>query len=206
MLDFAEAYLRQVLARLVDEIRAGTPVVGVEPSCVAVFKDELPKLLPHDEDGRRLCKQAFHFAEFLEQHAEEWEPPPLEREAILHGHCHHRATGGVDNEQKLLEKMGCRVEKLETTCCGMAGSWGFEAGHHELSLRIGEHSLLPKVREAARETLVVADGFSCKTQIEQSRTGRRALHVAEVIQLALDHGPAGPPGRPELALRPRPRS
>src|SRR5204862_993706 len=107
-------------------------------------------------------------------------------------------------EQKLLEQMGCHVEKLETTCCGMAGSWGFEAGHHELSTRIGEHSLLPKVREAPRETLVVADGFSCKTQIEQARTGRRALHVAEVIQLALDHGPAGPEGRPELALRPRP--
>jgi FAD/FMN-containing dehydrogenase/Fe-S oxidoreductase len=204
MLWLARRYLERVISTLREELRAGTPIVGIEPSCIAVFKDELPKLLPHDEDGRRLCKQAFHFAEFLEQHSEGWEPPSLAREAILHGHCHHRATGGVDNEQKLLEKMGCRVEKLETTCCGMAGSWGFEAGHHELSLRIGEHSLLPKVREAARETLVVADGFSCKTQIEQGRTGRRALHVAEVIQLALDHGPAGPPGRPELALRPRP--
>jgi len=128
----------------------------------------------------------------------------VQRAAILHGHCHHRATGGVESEQKLLEKMGCEGEKLETTCCGMAGSWGFEAGHHELSLRIGEHSLLPKVRDAPRETLVVADGFSCKTQIEQAGTGRHALHVTEVIQLALDHGPAGPRGRPEQALRSRP--
>jgi Fe-S oxidoreductase len=163
-------------------------------------------MLPGDEDGRRLCKQSFHFAEFLERYAEDWEPPQLHRSAVLHGHCHHRATGGVDGEQKLLERMGVEVEKLETTCCGMAGSWGFEEGHHGLSMRIGEHSLLPKVRAAARETLVVADGFSCKTQIEQGRTGRRALHVAEVLQLALDHGPAGPRGGlPESALRPRPR-
>ena len=204
MLGLARRYLERVLSSLRDEIRAGTPVVGIEPSCVAVFKDELPKLLPDDEDGRRLCKQTFHFAEFLEHRAESWEPPRLHRSAILHGHCHHRATGGVDSEQTLLERMGVRVEKLETTCCGMAGSWGFEAGHRELSMRIGEHSLLPKVRGADMETLVVADGFSCKTQIEQGRTGRRALHVAEVLQIALDHGPTGPRGAPEAALRPRP--
>jgi FAD/FMN-containing dehydrogenase/Fe-S oxidoreductase len=205
MLGLARRYLERVLDELRDEIRAGTPVVGIEPSCVAVFKDELPMILPNDEDGRRLCKQAFHFAEFLEQRAEGWEPPRLERCAILHGHCHHRATGGVDGEQKLLEKMGVQVEKLETTCCGMAGSWGFEDGHHELSMQIGEHSLLPKVRSAPLDSLIVADGFSCKTQIEQSGIGRRALHVAEVLQLALDHGPAGPPGSPERALRSAPR-
>jgi Fe-S oxidoreductase len=204
MLRLARRYLERVLDALREEIRAGTPLVGIEPSCVAVFKDELPMILPNDEDGRRLCKQTFHFAEFLEQHAKEWEPPRLERHALLHGHCHHRATGGVDGEQKLLEKMGCRVEKLETTCCGMAGSWGFEADHHELSMQIGEHSLLPKVRSAPLDSLIVADGFSCKTQIEQSGIGRRALHVAEVLQLALEHGPAGPSGRPEDARRPPP--
>jgi len=204
MLGLAKRYLERVLGALRDEIRAGTPVVGIEPSCVAVFKDELPKILPNDEDGRRLCKQTFHFAEFLEQRAESWEPPRLERHALLHGHCHHRATGGVDGEQKLLERMGVQVEKLETTCCGMAGSWGFEADHHELSMRIGEQSVLPKVRSAPLDSLIVADGFSCKTQIEQSGIGRRALHVAEVLQLALEHGPSGPPGRPEQARRPRP--
>jgi FAD/FMN-containing dehydrogenase/Fe-S oxidoreductase len=205
MLKLARRYLERVLAELRDEIRAGTPVVGVEPSCTAVFRDELPKLLPGDEDGRRLCKQTFHFAEFLERHAEGWEPPRLERTAVLHGHCHHRATGGVDSEQKLLERMGVQVEKLETTCCGMAGSWGFEAGHHELSMKIGEHSLLPQVRRAGGETLIVADGFSCRTQIEQARVGRQALHVAQAIQLALDHGPAGPRGAPEAGVRAMPR-
>jgi Fe-S oxidoreductase/FAD/FMN-containing dehydrogenase len=205
MLKLARRYLERVLAELRDEIRAGTPVVGVEPSCTAVFRDELPKLLPGDEDGRRLCKQTFHFAEFLERHAEGWEPPRLERTAVLHGHCHHRATGGVDSEQKLLERMGVQVEKLETTCCGMAGSWGFEAGHHDLSMKIGEHSLLPQVRRAGGETLIVADGFSCRTQIEQARVGRQALHVAQAIQLALDHGPAGPRGAPEAGVRAMPR-
>jgi len=204
MLRLARRYLERVLGSLRDEIRAGTPIVGIEPSCLAVFKDELPKLLPDDEDGRRLCKQSFHFAEFLQEHAEGWEPPQLHRSAILHGHCHHRATGGVDGEQKLLERMGVQVEKLETTCCGMAGSWGFEAGHHELSMRIGEHSLLPKVRQAPLDALIVADGFSCKTQIEQSGIGRRAMHVAQALQLAVDHGPAGPAGAPERALRGRP--
>jgi len=204
MLDLARRYLERVIGSLREEIRAGTPVVGIEPSCVAVFRDELPKLLPHDEDGRRLSKQTFHFAEFLCREARDWAPPRLERRALLHGHCHHRATGGVDEEQQLLEKMGVEVEKLETTCCGMAGSWGFEEGHHELSMRIGEQSLLPKVRAASRDTLLVADGFSCKTQIEQAGVGRRALHVAEAIQLALDHGPAGPRGLPEAALRARP--
>ncbi|HST26240.1 MAG TPA: FAD-binding and (Fe-S)-binding domain-containing protein [Gaiellaceae bacterium] len=206
MLNLARRYLERILESLRAEIRAGTPVVGIEPSCVAVFKDELPKLIPDDEDARRLCKQTFHFAEFLEQHAEAWEPPQLHRSAVLHGHCHHRATGGVDSEQKLLERMGVQVRKLETTCCGLAGSWGFEAGHHELSMRIGEHSLLPQVRRAGGETLIVADGFSCKTQIEQAGVGRSALHVAEVLQLALDHGPAGPAGRPEAAARTRPES
>src|SRR5207302_1547110 len=117
-LRLARRYLERTLDTLRDEIRAGVPVVGIEPSCMAVFKDELPKLLPDDEDGRRLCKQSFHFAEFLQEHAEGWEPPQLHRSAILHGHCHHRATGGVEGEQKLLERMGVQVEKLETTCCG----------------------------------------------------------------------------------------
>jgi Fe-S oxidoreductase len=151
----------------------------MEPSCLAVFKDELPKLLPDDEDGRRLCKQAVHFSEFLEGS----EVPPLPRRALLHGHCHHKATGGIEPERKLLEAMGIEVEVLDSGCCGMAGSWGYEAGHYEVSQACGERALFPRVREAAEDTLVVADGFSCKTQIEQG-VGRKALHVAQVLKLA----------------------
>jgi len=184
-LNVAERYLRKVLDVLRDEIRAGTPVVGIEPSCLAVFKDELVKLLPHDDDAQRLAKQSYHFADFFS--AFDIEPPKLDGDALLWGHCHQKATGGMDGERRLLERMGLEVEQVKAGCCGLAGSWGFEEGHHELSMRIAEEGLLPKVREAAPHTLVVADGFSCKTQIEEG-SGRKALHVAEVMNLARQNG------------------
>jgi FAD/FMN-containing dehydrogenase/Fe-S oxidoreductase len=192
MLRLARRYLLRTLDLLRDDLRAGVPLVGIEPSCLATFKDELPKMLPGDEDAQRLCKQAFHFADFLEQ--EGFEPPKLAGKALLHGHCHHKATGGIDGERKLLEKMGLDVEAPDTGCCGMAGSFGFERGHYEVSMACGERVLLPNVREAGPETIVVADGFSCRTQIEQGDTNRRGLHVAEVLKLAHERGPGGPIG------------
>jgi FAD/FMN-containing dehydrogenase/Fe-S oxidoreductase len=201
MLDLARRYLLRTLDLLRDDIRAGVPVVGLEPSCLAVFRDELPNMLPHDEDAKRLSRQSFHFSEFLDR--EGIAPPRLHRDAVLHGHCHHRATGSIDAEQRLLERMGVQVEVSDSGCCGMAGSFGFEAGHYEVSMACGERALLPNVRRASRGTLLVADGFSCRTQIEQAKDGRRALHVAQVMQLALDHGPEGPPmgAPPEDASR-----
>jgi Fe-S oxidoreductase len=204
MLDLAESYLRKVLKRFRDEIRAGVPIVGIEPSCVAVFKDELVQLWPNDEDAKRLSRQTFHFSEFLVSEARGWKPPQLQGKAILHGHCHHRATGGIALEQELLERMGLEVEQLESGCCGMAGGWGYERDHYKVSIACGERVLLPKVREAAPATLVVTSGFSCRSQIEQARTGRRALHVAEVLALARAHGPAGPGRYPERAAPRRP--
>jgi Fe-S oxidoreductase len=180
MLRLARRYLLRVIAELRDELRAGTPVVGLEPSCVAVFKDELPKLLPHDEDGKRLTAQSHHFAGFLGH--EEIEPPLLGGRALLHGHCHHKATGGIEPERKLLEAMGLDVETPDSGCCGMAGAFGFEADHYEISMACAERVLLPAVREAA-DAMIVADGFSCRTQIEHG-TGRKALHLAEVLELA----------------------
>jgi FAD/FMN-containing dehydrogenase/Fe-S oxidoreductase len=191
MLDLARRYLLRTLDLLRDDIRAGVPVVGLEPSCLAVFRDELPNMLPDDEDAKRLSRQAFHFSEFLNK--DDAEVPRLARDALLHGHCHHRATGGIDSERRLLERMGVEVEVCDSGCCGMAGSFGFEQGHYEVSMACGERALLPKVRSAARDALLVADGFSCRTQIEQGQDGRRAIHVAQALQLALDHGPDGPP-------------
>ena len=205
-LDLAERYLRRSVDQLREWYREDIPIVGLEPSCVAVFKDELGKLLPHDEDAKRLAQSTYHFAEFFEKF--DVEPPPLERKAFVWGHCHHKATGGIDPEVELLQKMGVEVETLKAGCCGLAGSWGYEAGHHDISMAVGEHGLLPKVRELDAETIVVADGFSCKTQIEQGGTGRRALHVAQVLKLAREHGASGPPGaRPErlyYEVRPKP--
>jgi Fe-S oxidoreductase len=206
MLDLAEAYLRNVLTTLRDEIRAGTPVVGIEPSCVAVFKDELTGLWPMDMDAKRLKFQSFHFSEFLQEHAEGWSPPQLHRKALLHGHCHQKATGGTGPDKQLLEQMGIEVEELDAGCCGMAGGWGYEQDHYDVSMACGERVLLPKVREAPAETLVVTDGFSCRSQIEQGKTGRRALHAAQVVALAREYGPAGPPGAyPEQAAPERPQ-
>lgn len=181
-LDQAEAYLRHCLDVLRPYVRKGIPVVGIEPSCLAVFKDELTKMLPHDDDAGRLNKLAMHFGEFFERY--EIEVPQLSGKALLWGHCHQRATGGVTPDEKLLERMGLDVKNVKGGCCGLAGSWGFEKGKYDMSIDCGEQALLPAVRDAEPSTVVVADGFSCKTQIEEAGTGRRALHVAEVMALA----------------------
>jgi FAD/FMN-containing dehydrogenase/Fe-S oxidoreductase len=201
MLDLAARYLVHVLDVLRDEIRAGTPLVGAEPSCVAVFKDELRKMRPNDEDARRLAEQTFHFGEFLQQH--DYAPPPLHRRAVLHEHCHQHATGGIDPDQTLLAAMGVEVQVPDSGCCGMAGAWGYEKGHYDVSVACGERVLLPEVRRAAAEDLVVTAGFSCRSQIEQT-TDRRALHIAQVLRIASEHGADGPPGRPESAVAAKP--
>ena len=178
LLGSAERYLRRSLDALRTEVRRGTPVVGLEPSCTAVFKDELAKLLPHDDDGARLRANVFHFAEFLA--ARDLDVGRRGGDAVLWGHCHQKATGGIGADRQVLEAMGLDVEVLTGGCCGLAGSWGFEAGHHDLSMAIGEQALLPAVRRASPATLVVADGFSCRTQIGHG-TQRRARHLAEVV-------------------------
>jgi Fe-S oxidoreductase len=175
------------------------PLVGAEPSCIAAFRDELPGLLPHDENAKRLSLQTLTLAEFLDRHARGWQMPKLERRAIVHGHCHQEAVMGMDAEQRVYERMGLQFEVLDSGCCGLAGSFGFEKAHHEISLRIGEHKLMPMVREAAEDAIVIADGFSCKTQVEQM-TDRRPLHTAQVIKMAIDRGVEGVPGSyPERA-------
>jgi Fe-S oxidoreductase len=203
-LDLARQYLRSTLDALRDDIRAGVPVVGVEPSCVAVFRDELTKMLPNDEDAKRLAAQTFHLAEFLSAQ-EGFAVPKLDRTVLVHGHCHAAATGGVEPERALLEQMGVELSVPDSGCCGMAGAWGYERSHYDVSLACGERALLPAVRGASDDALIVADGFSCRHQIEQGGTGRRALHIAEVLKLARDYGPAGPPGgHPERHVRPLP--
>lgn len=186
-LDIAEKYLRRTLRLLRDEIRKGTPVVGMEPSCLAVFKDEMIKMLPNDQDAQRLKENCYHWAEFFEKH--NLPVPKLEGKAVVWGHCHHKATGGMDPEMKLIkEDMGLDAKQAEGGCCGLAGSWGFEDGKYDLSMQCGEIGLLPAVRDADPSTLIIANGFSCKTQLEQSDTGRRALHVAEVMRIARQLG------------------
>jgi Fe-S oxidoreductase len=195
MLDLAQRYLDRVLGTLREEIRAGMPIVGIEPSCIAVLKDEAPKLMPNDEDVKRLCKQSFHLAEFLCR--EGYERPQLAGRALVHGHCHEKATSGFEPLQQLLENMGLEVESSNGGCCGMAGAWGYERAHYDVSIACGERALFPAVRRGD-DVLVVTDGFSCKTQIEQG-TGRRALHLAEVLHLA--HGRTAEAPQPTASTR-----
>ncbi|MDQ4130362.1 MAG: heterodisulfide reductase-related iron-sulfur binding cluster, partial [Actinomycetota bacterium] len=193
MLPTARAFLNRLVDGLRPYAREGVQVVGVEPSCVAAFRDELPNMLPHDHDARRLSQQTLTLNEFLDRHATDWEPPKLHRKAIVHGHCHHEAIMGLTADQSVLSKLGLDYEVLDSGCCGVAGSFGFEEEHYDISVGIGERRLLPAVRDAARDALVIADGFSCKTQIEEL-SERRGLHTAQVIKMAMDHGPNGPSG------------
>jgi FAD/FMN-containing dehydrogenase/Fe-S oxidoreductase len=190
MLDLAKSLLRQIIGTLRPEIASGTPVVGLEPSCVAVFRDELVNLFPHDEDAKRLSRQTYTLAEFLEKKAPEYHPPRLHRDAIVHGHCHHKAIMKLNDEEKILEKLGLDYHILDSGCCGMAGSFGFKQEHYDISLQVGELVLLPAVRQASKDTLIIADGFSCREQIAQT-TDRQGLHLAEVLHLAMQQDSAG---------------
>jgi FAD/FMN-containing dehydrogenase/Fe-S oxidoreductase len=202
MLDTAKGLLREILDTLRPEIEANTPVVGLEPSCVAVFRDEMMNLFPMDEDAKRLSSQTFVLSEFLEKKATHYRLPQLKRKALVQKHCHHEHVMKFDAENSVLKKLGLDYELLDSGCCGMAGSFGFESGHHDVSVAIGERRLLPAVRAAAPGTLVIADGFSCREQIA-GLTDRGALHLAQVIQMALRQGPEGPRGNlPETSYQP----
>jgi Fe-S oxidoreductase len=192
MLTTAKRLLRQILTALKPAIEAGIPVVGLEPSCVAVFRDELTNLFPGDEDAKRLCQQTFLLSEFLNRKVPDFQPPKLKRKAIVHGHCHHKAVMKMDDERAMLDKVGLEARLLDSGCCGMAGSFGFERGHYDVSVAVGELVLLPEVRNAADDELIVANGFSCREQIAQL-TSRRAMHLAEVIQMAYRQQPDGAP-------------
>jgi FAD/FMN-containing dehydrogenase/Fe-S oxidoreductase len=187
MLELAKRKLRRAIDALRPELAAGTTVVALEPSCGAVFRDELLQLFPHDEDGARLARQTCSLGELLARDG--WEPPRLERRALVHFHCHQRATSDVDCDAQLLERLGLEAEILDSGCCGLAASFGYEAGErYEVSMKAGERVLLPAVREAPPDTLVVTDGFSCRSQIEHGAGGRRSLHLAEVAAMALRDG------------------
>jgi Fe-S oxidoreductase/FAD/FMN-containing dehydrogenase len=184
MLDRARAYLERVMDHLSPQIAAGVPIVVLEPSCASVFRDELRNLFPSDDRARKLRAQTFLLSEFLERQAPGFTVPNLNRTVLVHGHCHHKALMKMTDEEAVLKKMGATVMTPDAGCCGMAGPFGFEARKYGVSMAIGERVLLPAVRDAAPDTLIVSDGFSCREQIAQA-TGRRPLHLAEVVQLAL---------------------
>ena len=193
MLDRAEKLLLQILDALSPEIEAGIPIIGLEPSCVAVFRDELCNLFPNDERARRLSRQTVLLSEFLQGYQDLIPLPNLKRKAIVHGHCHHKSILKMNAEEAVLSRMGIDFHAPAPGCCGMAGSFGFEDDKYDVSISIGELELLPAVRKAPPDWLVIANGFSCREQIAQG-TDRNALHLAEVLQMALREGPSGQDG------------
>jgi Fe-S oxidoreductase len=204
MLDRAQSLLLQILDELSPEIEAGIPVIGLEPSCVAVFRDELLNLFPHDERAQALSRQTFLLSEFLETHAKDFPLPRLGGKALVHGHCHHKSLMKMTAEESVLHRLGIDFQNPAPGCCGMAGSFGFERDKYDVSMAIGERELLPAVRRAPADCLIIADGFSCREQIAQG-TPRRALHLAEVLQMALSAAVVGP-GPGVLDSRPYPES
>jgi FAD/FMN-containing dehydrogenase/Fe-S oxidoreductase len=189
-LDDARRYLQRALAVIDEELQAGLPIIVLEPACLSVFREELPMMLPRHEQARRLKSQSFLLADFLLEHSPSLPLQPLEREVLVHLHCHHKSVLDAQPEREWLRKLGLDASEPEAGCCGMAGSFGFEARKYEVSMKCAERALLPAVRDASHDKLVVADGYSCREQIVQG-TGREALHLAQVLRMAMagsEHG------------------
>jgi Fe-S oxidoreductase len=182
LLGTAKSYMATVLDKIAPQIEAGLPFIFLEPSCASIFKDEALELFPNDERAKKMSKQVWLLADWLAAKAPDWVQGRLTgAQVLLHGHCHHKAVfGGPASEIALLRKAGAKVEMIDTTCCGMAGPFGFEADKIEVSKAIASLGLLPAVNAAAQTTVIVADGFSCREQISQL-SDREGVHFAEIL-------------------------
>jgi Fe-S oxidoreductase len=185
MLDTARRWLNRAMDTLAPMVDAGKPIIGLEPSCLLTFRDELLALFPHDPRAAKLARSSFMFDEFLAREARDLAMPSLHgRQALIHGHCHQKAIAGLDGEIALLKRIqGLRLQVPDSGCCGMAGAFGYDSDHFEVSRAVGERVLLPLVRAADPETIIISDGFSCRSQIAQLCNGRHAMHLAEVLNL-----------------------
>ena len=189
LVDEAKAEARRMIEALRPALEQGMPIIGLEPSCLLGLRDEFLSMLP-GADARKLAESACLFEEFLAREAATGRlnlalKPLPQKKALLHGHCHQKAFAVMPDVQRALELVpGLAVEVIESSCCGMAGSFGYDAGHYDVSMKMAELSLLPAVRAADADALVVADGTSCRHQIHDG-SGREAIHVARVLERAL---------------------
>jgi FAD/FMN-containing dehydrogenase/Fe-S oxidoreductase len=186
MLDQAKKQFVDIMAALREDILAGVPLVGLEPGCLSAFRDELLNMFPDDDLAKKLSRQSYMLSEFLDN--EGYEPVQMTGKAIVHGHCHHKAVIGMTAENNILKKTGLDIQVLDSGCCGMAGSFGFDPEHLESSLKIGEKVLFPAVRKAGQDTRIIANGFSCREQVHQG-TPRRTQHLAEVLRDGIKKNP-----------------
>jgi FAD/FMN-containing dehydrogenase/Fe-S oxidoreductase len=184
MLERAKLRLRDVMDALDPFVAVGIPIVGIEPSCILTFRDELPSLFSEDPRAKALASNSFLLDEFLAREAPDFAPPELHKRTIVQGHCHQKAIAGIGGEVALLSRAaGANLEVLDAGCCGMAGAFGYERDHFEISKTIGERVLIPAIDNAPPDAIVVADGFSCRSQIRHFCPSRRPMHLAEVLNL-----------------------
>jgi Fe-S oxidoreductase len=180
-------------------LAAGVPVVGLEPSCTAALRADGTELLPDEPLAAALAEGVRTFAEVLAEHADELAEradPAAGLRALVQVHCHQHADLGADADRAVLQALGVDAEVLDSGCCGLAGNFGFERGHYEVSMACAERVLLPAVRAADPATAVLADGFSCRTQLRQAGTGGpggRPVHLAQLAARALGLAPASSP-------------
>jgi Fe-S oxidoreductase len=197
----AKKVLRKTVRALAPHVRRGGLVLGLEPSCTAVFRADGPELFPDAQDMARLKDSTVTFAELLQERTSGWEPL-VRRSAgytdvIAQVHCHQHAVMKWDHDQALLERLGIKAEALESGCCGLAGNFGFTGGHGDVSKALAERVLLPRVRGASEQTAVLADGFSCRTQIRDLDSGgREGMHLAELVAAVTLPDPAERPASP----------
>ncbi|MDB5796745.1 MAG: FAD/FMN-containing dehydrogenase [Paucimonas sp.] len=196
-LDRARKQLGAILDALGDDLAdpAFAGVVGLEPGCMSVFKDELGKLFPDDPRAAALASRSWLLGDFLAAH--DYQPPRFDVDVLVHTHCHQKSLFGNEGERKLLRQLGARANFIDSGCCGMAGSFGFNPDHVAISRAVGEEVLLPAVRAQADATYILTNGFSCREQIQQE-TGRRVLHLAELLLLAHEAAHSTVPGAPAL--------
>ena len=177
----AKRRFERIFCAMRDEIRRGTPILLLEPACASTFKDELPNLFPTRPEAQRLSAQVDYFSDFVLHRLDRF-PRFLEGgSALVQAHCHHHAVIGFESEEQLLDKLAMSVERPPQGCCGMAGAFGMATGTADVGKSIGERVLLPRVRELSEDAIIIADGFSCREQIE-SGTGRRTMHIAELLR------------------------
>jgi Fe-S oxidoreductase len=184
----AQRVLRRTLTALRPQLRTSTPVLMLEPSCAAVFRSDLPELMFDDEDAHRLAKQTYTLGELLATKAPDWRAPHIDAEAVVQQHCHQHAILGYSHDRQLLVDAGIDPDVLDAGCCGLAGNFGFEKGHYNVSVACAEDKLMPALRQADPEALVLADGFSCRTQIRELSADHQPMHIAQVIAAALSRG------------------
>ncbi len=179
-LDAAKRLWRETLSSLESEIEIGTPIIGLEPACVSAFRDELVGLFSSSEQARRLSGQTLFLSEFLDRNSADIQLPRIAGPALVQLHCHHHAIIKPAAEKRVMDRLGLNYSVMASGCCGMAGSFGFEAAKYDVSLAAARRSLVPTIEAAPADTAIIANGFSCREQIEQL-TGRHTTHIAELI-------------------------